>query len=196
LNLGGLKGRFASSAPCNNVQPIWESFTNTSIIYTCSPNRVDIGDYNIPSAARFYVNGQTHLNGNLGIGTAASSGNVRLTVSGISHFDGEVGIGTAPQQGYKLNVDGKVGVREIFVRSSGNWPDFVFDEDYKLMSLKETENFIKKNKHLPGMRPAIEIEKQGQPLGEIQKQQQEHIEKLYIYILQLEKRIQQLESRQ
>lgn len=46
------------------------------------------------------------------------------------------------------------------------------------------------------MRPAIEIEKQGQPLGEIQKQQQEHIEKLYIYILQLEKRIQQLESRQ
>jgi hypothetical protein len=48
----------------------------------------------------------------------------------------------------------------------------------------------------PGMRPAIEIETQGQPLGEIQKQQQEHIEKLYIYILQLEKRIQQLESRQ
>jgi hypothetical protein len=98
LNLGGLKGRFASSAPCNNVQPLWET-TNPFLIYTCSPNRVAIGNYNIPSAARFYVNGQTHLNGNLGIGTAASSGNVRLTVSGISHFDGEVGIGIAPQQG-------------------------------------------------------------------------------------------------
>jgi hypothetical protein len=45
------------------------------------------------------------------------------------------------------------------------------------------------------MPPAAVIEREGQALGEIQKQQQEHIEKLYLYILQLEQRIEQLEKR-
>jgi hypothetical protein len=57
------------------------------------------------------------------------------------------------------------------------------------------KGFIERHGHLPGMPPALVIEREGQALGEIQKQQQEHIEKLYLYILQLEQRIGELEKR-
>jgi hypothetical protein len=193
-SLGRLQSGF-TSAPCNNVQTGWETSFTPFLIYACSPNRVAIGDYQIPSSARFYVNGQTHLNGNLGVGMAASNGNVRLSVSGVSFLDGAVGIGMEPQTGYSLTVDGKVGVREVYVRSSGAWPDYVFSRDYRLESLEKVKGFIERHGHLPGMPPALVIEREGQALGEIQKQQQEHIEKLYLYILQLEQRIGELEKR-
>ncbi len=142
-----------------------------------------------------------HLNGDVEFTACPAGGNPDDDIEALMQSvmkitnDGKIGIGIEPQAGYKLTVDGKVGVREVYVRATGAWPDYVFDAGYELMTLKEIGRFIKTHKHLPGMKPAAEIETNGQPLGEIQKQQQEHIEKLYLYILQLEQRIEVLEKR-
>lgn len=50
------------------------------------------------------VNGQTFVNGRIGLGVAASATN-RLQVSGNSQFDGNIGLGTAPG-GNRLEVSG------------------------------------------------------------------------------------------
>ncbi|RKF30174.1 hypothetical protein BCY89_20460 [Sphingobacterium siyangense] len=59
---------------------------------------------------------------------------------------GNVGIVTdTPSK--KLSVKGKIRAQEIKVETA-NWPDYVFEEGYKLPSLAETTTFIEKNKHL------------------------------------------------
>lgn len=142
-----------------------------------------------------------HLNGDVEFTACPAGGNPDDDIDALMQSvmkitnDGKIGIGIEPQAGYKLTVDGKVGVREVYVRATGAWPDYVFDAGYELMTLKETGRFIKTHKHLPGMKPAAEVETEGQPLGDIQKLQQEHLEKLYLYILQLEQRIDELEKR-
>ena len=44
------------------------------------------------------------------------------------------------------------------------------------------------------MPSSIDIEANGQSLGEIQKMQQQKIEELFLYVIQLQKRITELEN--
>lgn len=101
---------------------------------------------------------------------------------------GNVGIGvTTPNE--KLTVNGKIRAKEIKVETGGDWADYVFEPTYKLMSLKETEAFIKKNKHLPNIPSASEVEKNGIELGNNQALLLAKIEELTLHIIELEKRI-------
>ena len=59
--------------------------------------------------------------------------------------------------------------------------------------MSDVSDFISINHHLPGIPPADEIKENGQSLGELQILQQMKIEELYLYIIQLEKRISELE---
>jgi len=61
---------------------------------------------------------------------------------------GSVGIGSTTMGTHKLAVEGSIGAREVIVLSSG-WSDFVFDNDYSLLSLSKLEDYISENKHLP-----------------------------------------------
>ncbi|MCB0589465.1 MAG: hypothetical protein KDD06_29545, partial [Phaeodactylibacter sp.] len=63
---------------------------------------------------------------------------------------GMVAIGTNEVfSGYKLAVDGKAICEELRVKLSQNWPDYVFEEGYKLLSLDEVEKTIQEKGHLP-----------------------------------------------
>jgi hypothetical protein len=78
--------------------------------------------------------------------------------TGIPFFispTGKVGIGTTtPSNDYALSVNGHVRAKKVVIETS--WSDFVFEKDYKLMSLAELEQFILEHKHLPHIPPAIE----------------------------------------
>ncbi len=55
---------------------------------------------------------------------------------------GHVGIGTHNTYGYKLAVNGAIITEEVTVKVSENWPDYVFDNEYPLLSLPELEIYI------------------------------------------------------
>ncbi|WP_317228604.1 hypothetical protein [Pedobacter montanisoli] len=98
-----------------------------------------------------------------------------------------VGIGTdIPQE--KLSVNGKIRAKEIKVETA-NWPDYVFSNDYKLPDLKETETFIKTNKHLPGVPSAAMAEKEGIELGEMNKILLKKIEELTLHLIEKDKQL-------
>ncbi|SUJ02450.1 Uncharacterised protein [Sphingobacterium spiritivorum] len=104
--------------------------------------------------------------------------------------NGNVGIGiTTPQD--KLAVNGNIRAREIKVETN-NWPDYVFEEEYKLTPLAEVETFIKANKHLPDVPSAKEIEEEGLSVGEMNKLMMRKIEELTLYLIEKDKEIQRL----
>lgn len=140
------------------------------------------------------VNGNARVNGNVGIGKAPTT--FDLDVAGTSNFDGRVKIGAASfpsAASYELAVGGGIIAEEVLVRLQP-WPDYVFEPDYPLPSLQEVEAYVEREKHLPGVTPACDIESSGLNLGQMQKMQMEKIEELFLHLIALEKRIQILEA--
>lgn len=101
---------------------------------------------------------------------------------------GAVGIGTSDIGGYKLSVAGKVRAEEVKVEAAP-WPDYVFEEDYDLKSLEETEKYIQENKHLPNMPSAQEVAENGVSLGEMNAKLLLKIEELTLHSIYQEKKI-------
>jgi hypothetical protein len=94
---------------------------------------------------------------------------------------------TSAATGYKVSIGGKLIAEEVRIALKANWPDYVFDKNYELTSIEEVENHIKRNKHLPGLPSASEVEQNGILIGEMQAKTIEKIEELTLYIIQLKK---------
>lgn len=148
---------------------------------------------NLSAGGNAAIGGNGTFNGNLGIGTPASA--FRLDVNGESNFSQRVKIG-APSfaTNYMLNVGGGIMAEEVRVQLQP-WPDYVFESSYRLMPLREVEKFIQQEKHLPGVVAAKEVAETGLNLGEMQKAQMEKVEELFLHLINLEKRVNELETR-
>lgn len=108
---------------------------------------------------------------------------------------GQVGIGTYAPGAYKLAVEGTVGVRKIKVTQQTNWADFVFQENYKLQTLAELEEYIRINKRLPDMPSEKEVQRDGVDLGEMNVKLLQKLEELTLHIIEMNKRNNELERR-
>ncbi len=97
-------------------------------------------------------------------------GGMRMDAFGNVEFHGTI-------RATKVNVDAKW------------WSDFVFSDDYELLSLAVVEAFIKANKHLPNVPSEAEVLKNGIDLANMQALQQHKKEELTLYIIQLQKQM-------
>ncbi len=108
----------------------------------------------------------------------AGTNNYGVYISGNSksYFGGNVGIGTTTPLD-PLHVVGNVRIQ------GGNIvpADYVFEPDYRLMPLEKLAEFISREKHLPNVPPAAEVNEKGLNLGEFQMRLLEKIEELTLY---------------
>ena len=158
----------------------------------------DGGTKTIKAGYASYI-GMSPENGNMYIGnfngarSIADFGNINGASVKISILqNGNVGIGTTNPT-YKLSVNGNIRSKEVVVESG--WADYVFKEDYKLLSLPETETFIIANKHLPGVPSAKEIQENGLALGDLQAKMMAKIEELTLHVIELKKEIEALKNK-
>jgi hypothetical protein len=124
--------------------------------------------------------------------TGSSSGDVEIMR--IDATNRNVGIGTTNTGPYKLAVEGTIGARKVKVTQVNPWADYVFNDDYPLMSLKELDNYIHQHKHLPDVPTAAEVEKNGLDLGENQTVLLKKLEELTLYIIDQNKKLERLEK--
>ena len=106
---------------------------------------------------------------------------------------GNVGIGTKNPQA-RLAVNGDLLAKSIRVNTSSTyWPDYVFENDYQLMSIEELNAYIAQNHHLPNIPSAKEIEEKGEVnLEAMNALLLEKVEELTRYIIDLQKQIDSL----
>jgi hypothetical protein len=109
----------------------------------------------------------------------------RVTTSGVT-------IGTST--GYSLTVDGKIGAREVIVTTTTPWPDYVFSDNYKLISLADLSLYIHKHQHLPELPSAKEVEQTGQDIAKINMLLLKKVEELTLYVIDQDKKLRALHA--
>ncbi len=105
----------------------------------------------------------------------------------------------------KLNEKDFMGIDEneefwvsnfkIRYQNENQWSDKVFDKNYKLLSINELARFVAQNKHLPNIPSAKEVVEKGVNNAEMTAKLLEKIEEMSLYIIQLEKRLSQVENK-
>ena len=99
------------------------------------------------------------------------------------------GIGTGTE-----NPNGSLKVKDLRVTLT-DWSDFVFDDGYRLMPLGEVERYIDANRHLPDIPSAQEVEEEGVDVGEMNKLLLQKVEELTLYVIDLQKQVEELKSK-
>lgn len=167
-----------------------------------------IGSYNVFSG---YQSGYTNTtgSGNVFLGYSAGyseTGSNRLYIDNSNtttpliygKFDtNQVGINTTNIPiGFAFAVKGKVITEEINIALQGSaiWPDYVFNDDYKLPSLKEVEKHIIENGHLQNIPSAAEVSESGIFLGAMNVKLLQKIEELTLYSIQQQKELEYLKA--
>jgi hypothetical protein len=115
--------------------------------------------------------------------------------------DGKVRIGNGPNDiktpdGYKLFVEEGILAEKVkvAVKTTANWADYVFAEDYKLMPLTEVEEFTKNNKHLPNVPSAKQMVENGLDVAQMDAKLMEKVEELTLYLIEQNKQIELLKT--
>ncbi|MFM2224634.1 MAG: hypothetical protein RJA07_836 [Bacteroidota bacterium] len=97
---------------------------------------------------------------------------------------------------FKVNKnDGITYAKEIKVQATPFPPDFVFNIDYKMMSLHELEQYVNANHHLPEVPSAAEQTANGINVAQMQAKLLQKVEELTLIIIEQNKRIEELEKK-
>lgn len=107
--------------------------------------------------------------------------------------EGNVSIGT-PSADAKLTVKGDIHAEEVRVDLTVPGPDYVFEEDYDLPTLKSLQSYIQENKHLPEVPPARTMEESGIDLGVMNMLLLKKVEELTLHLIQQNENMERMQD--
>lgn len=148
--------------------------------------------YGVTNSSINFFRGSGMSGGFISFNTNDNSEKMRINTNG------NVSIGTVDPDptGALLTVKGKIHAQEVLIDLNSPLADYVFSSEYKLMPLFEVEKFVKLNRHLPEIPSAADVKENGLNMGEMQNKLLQKIEELTLYVIEQQKRIEQLEMNQ
>ena len=157
------------------------------------------GDPNVSSAKKGFVgfNSKATTNTTISAVSFGSNGSEFMRIN----QDGKVRIANGANDlktpnGYRLFVEEGILTEKVKVaiKTTANWSDYVFNEDYKLMPLNDVESFLIKNKHLPNVPSAAEMVENGLDVAQMDAKLLEKVEELTLYVIEQNKQIEELKA--
>jgi trimeric autotransporter adhesin len=121
-------------------------------------------------------------------GRLQNSNNGKVVIgTGINSFPGD----------FQLYVKGGILTERVrvAVANSDRWADYVFENGYKLMPLRDVEKHIDYYHHLPNVPSADQMTKSGMDIMETSAKLLEKIEELTLYMIKANKQIEVLEAK-
>ncbi len=130
-----------------------------------------------------------------------NDGSTEITnVSNVTSFKINNGAGHAVevlsstgQKILQLEDDGLLRGRKIRL-DEDTWADYVFEKNYRLMPLGQLKKYIQSEGHLPNVPSANEITTNGVDVSDMLKVQMEKIEELSLYMIEMNERLNKLET--
>ncbi|MFT6205158.1 MAG: hypothetical protein ACI9V1_001417 [Spirosomataceae bacterium] len=194
--VGSLAG-FGSTSASNNVflganaRAVGPSAATLSNVAT-------IGNNAMVTVENAIVLGDT-TNPDIKIGIGTASPRHRLDVKGVINMRvayNAPGLNVNDQEFIGIDQVGRVTLADFRMKykSENDWADYVFASDYQLMPIQEVEKFIKINRHLPNVPSAEKVLKEGVNMTEITAKLLEKIEEQTLYIIDLQKQINELKK--
>jgi len=121
-------------------------------------------------------------------GTAA--GNILL-----NPYGGNILINQTSQSNpaYKLDVWGSARANKMVVNATG--ADFVFEPAYKLPKLSDVQKYVAQYHHLFEIPSAVEMQKDGMDVGELNTKLLQKVEELTLYLIEKDKQIKEQDER-
>jgi len=83
---------------------------------------------------------------------------------------------------------------KVAISTTSDWSDFVFNKDYKLMSLNDLKSFIGKNKHLPDVPSAEQVAKDGVDVAKMDARLLQKVEELTLYLINEKEEVDRLKK--
>ncbi|MES2733296.1 MAG: hypothetical protein V4714_16230 [Bacteroidota bacterium] len=176
------------------------SSTNSGWLQNIKGLAYNIGDFSGLKLVNGYGGEYSKWAGIAAVAEASASNKTGLALyTGQSEkvrisYEGTVLIGQTTSRAvagkYKLDVLGGIRANMVVVNTDG--ADFVFEKDYKLKPLSEVETFIQANHHLPEIAPAAKMQKEGVNVGELQTQLLQKIEELTLYMIEQNRKHEEL----
>jgi hypothetical protein len=189
---------YSKQCPSNPLEdvpnPVWVNGLN-KIYIDCPPVNVGIGTST--PRVKLDILGATHTNAlSIGADPLNMVGKFHMKVTGLSPVNTSTVflVENAQRRLFQINNDGIVRAREVVINLDNNWPDYVFHKDYRLKPLTELEQFISQNGHLPNVPSADVVNAEGVALGEMNRILLEKVEELTLYLIEQNKRIEELEK--
>ena len=219
VTLGGLK---SNVYPHPAVGWTWGSLNKTPIAALNTEGHMQIaGNFkpmlgiHIPPNARLEFGSQDSTTGQLSIHNAKCCYNSYINYKGNLYIspdgngqgvgfqnDGTMTVGVwekydntiTSTDGHKLMVNGGILCEKLKVIGDVPNSDYVFEKNYKLKTIKEVNDFITLNKHLPEVPSAKCFKEDGYNVGEMDDLLLRKVEELTLYIIQLNKEMEELKS--
>lgn len=145
-----------------------------------------------------FVGGNTQISGNTVFGGELNAQGVAYLYNGVQiigglqldGISGDINVsGNADITG-NAKITGIIQTSEVRVcLNPGTCPDYVFEKNYNLMNLDDLERYLQKEKHLPNVPSAKEMEGNGMNMKEMNLQLLRKVEELTLYVLQLKNEI-------
>lgn len=176
-----------------------------SYIESNGANKVTLGDSNddvaINSKNLILDYGGANDLAQVSINAGNPVNGVALTVGGKTYIGESKNIETHPEIGSDLKEDCSLFVEKQILASDlniipkPNWKDSVFEKDYKKMDLNALENFVKENKHLPGIVSEKEVNEKGYKIHAFNEGILQNVEELLLHIIDQNKKIEELNKK-
>ena len=133
-------------------------------------------------------------------GTPTGGSNSSLWTDQTSHISTNqkvlIGATSNLPDGYNLFVEEGILAKKmkLALPNTSAWADYVFEENYDLRPIKEVEDFVKKNKHLPNVPSAEELGKGGIDIVTMNATLLRQIEELWLHVIELKKENEELKE--